>query len=160
MSLSATLRPATAADAVTLHTLARSCPPLDVHTHYTYWVLASQFGDLCTIAEVDGEPAGLVTTVLREDRAFLWQIGMIAEQRGTGLAARALDRTVAALRATGARSLSVSIAPDNRPSLRTFQKLAARLGTELATVGDVDLRDPDSGFVEYEHLFRIALPAG
>src|SRR5690606_20196666 len=54
-SMSLRIRPTGPDDATLLRSLARRCPPLDLHTPYTYWVQATYFGDTCFVAELGGE---------------------------------------------------------------------------------------------------------
>ena len=69
-------------DATLLRELARRCPPLDVHTHYTYWVIARYFGKNSFIAEQEGRGAAYITSVENNDTLLIWQIGITEALRG------------------------------------------------------------------------------
>lgn len=149
-------RPTTAVDAALLRSLAERCPPLDVHTHYTYWTITEYFGDLCAVAEVNGDPVGFATAILRGNRGLLWQVGVLPEYRGTGIGSRLLTDVAARLQAQGVRRLEVSIAPDNVASHATLHRLAADRGVEVVHLDDVDLHDlADPTFTEFEHRYVI-----
>lgn len=151
-------RRATSGDASLLRSLAQRCPPLDVHTHYTYWTITEYFGDLCAVAEVDGTPVGFATAVLRGDRGLLWQVGVLPAYRTQGVGSALLTLVAARLEEHGVRRLEVSIAPDNVASHATLFRLAEDRGVEVVHQGDVDLHDlADPSFTEFEHRYVITL---
>ncbi len=71
--------------------LARSCPPLDVHTPYTYWVVSRYYGDTCYLIEDDGDPVGYLLAIPKGATLFLWQLGIVESHRGKGLTALLFD---------------------------------------------------------------------
>lgn len=154
------VRPATTVDATLLHSLARACPPLDLHTHYTYWVQATFFGDGCYIAETVGRPVGFITSVTAGERQLVWQIGILSEFRGRRLSELLIDAVVRAARTDGRGEVEVSIAPENDISLAAFSGYARNHGLQLKAVGEVDLTDPmDPEFREFEKLYVMSLGA-
>ena len=96
-----TLRNAAGSDAGLLRHMARSCPPLDLHTSYTYWVAAEYFGSGSYILEDDGICAGYIMTVQTPETIFVWQIGILPEYRGRGLSRRLIDRVLDDAAASG-----------------------------------------------------------
>ena len=58
-------------DAPLIQELARKCPPLDVHTVYTYWVICKFFSESCIIAEDNGVPFAYITAVETDDTVFI-----------------------------------------------------------------------------------------
>lgn len=150
-----TIRPVTEADAVLLRQLAVRCPPLDVHTHYTYWVLCHLAQNGCFIAEDDGQPVGFTTSLRDGDAFFLWQIGILPSHRGAGLASRLISAVSDHARRQHVTNLEFSIDPANVPSLTAFTAFAAHNGSSLTGIGRVDLHD--EGLDEVEDLYRIEL---
>ncbi len=155
-----TIRTATESDAPLLRRLAKNCPPLDVHTQYTYWVIASYFGRGCFILEADGEPAGYLMTVDAPSAVFVWQIGILEPHRGKGLS-RMLIRAAAEYARSVSKALEVTIAADNAASNAAFRGYCSDCGTPFERVGVAevsDLDDPD--FRETEVRYRFAAPQG
>jgi hypothetical protein len=59
-------------DSETLFNLAKNNPPLDVHTPYTYWVIAKYFSDTSFILEQNGVPIGFITALETPEFIFIW----------------------------------------------------------------------------------------
>ncbi len=155
-----TIRTALESDAPLLRRLAKNCPPLDLHTQYTYWVIAAYFGRGCFILEADGEPAGYLTTVDAPSTVFVWQIGILEPHRGKGLS-RMLIRAAADYAKTVSKDLEVTIAADNAASYAAFRSFCDACGTPLERVGVAevtDLDDPD--FRETEIRYRFSASPG
>jgi|CXWJ01.1.fsa_nt_gi L-2,4-diaminobutyric acid acetyltransferase len=152
------LRSASEADAALLRDLARACPPLDLHTPYTYWVNARYFGDLAVIAEEGGLPIGFAMAVLRGQTLLLWQIGILPPARGRGISGTLIDQVERHAHQHGVTTIEVSIAPENAASNAAVRSWARRRSLEVEHIGDVKLTDDtDPGFMEFEHIFRIRL---
>ena len=155
---SQSIRSVTTEDAGVLHSLATQCPPLDVHTPYTYWVLTHMFADGCFVAEVDGNPIGFITTVRKNSVAFLWQIGVTEAHRGTGLATRLLAEVVSWARSLNITAVQLSIDPANVASTMAFTSFCAANELSLRRIGTLDLTiESDPTFVEHEDIFEIDL---
>lgn len=143
-------------DAALLRELARRCPPLDVHTHYTYWVIARYFGKNSFIAEQDGRGAAYITSVENNDTLLIWQIGITEALRGRGLSFELIDRVVTAARQAG-KSVQVTIDRQNLPSNGAFRSYCRKKGYVLRRVGQLSLRDPLlPSFAEDEEIYEIA----
>ena len=142
-------------DAALLRALAQSCPPLDVHTHYTYWVVAHFFGEYGYIAEDNGKPIGYIMTVETKECIFVWQIGVIDEYKGKKISSGLIEN-VAADAAQKGVYLEVSIADDNIPSFSTFSNFCRKNGYTMEKIGVIDLSDlADESFSEIESHYRI-----
>ncbi len=120
------VRTVTEADHALLHRLAEACPPLDVHTPYTYWVLCTRFPETCFVLLHDGEPAGFLTAVRSARELFIWQIGLLPAWRGQGLSQLLIHSAVSAARQ--GEAIRVTIAPDNLASLGAFQGYCRKHG--------------------------------
>ncbi len=147
----ATIRPATADDVPALLALVRDAGTLDLHTPYTYWTLAH--AGLVLVAEQQGQPVGLLTALraLQPDRLFLWQVGLLAPVRGTGLAQRLLEAFLAQTQALGTHTVELTIAPDNTPSRAMMERFCARHGLSMVATGQT------FGTASDETLFAIQL---
>lgn len=80
------VRQLTADDSELLLNLARACPPLDVLTAYTYWMVSHLYSSTSYVL-VDGatgRTAGYVMGLPGEDTMFCWQLGILPEFRGWG----------------------------------------------------------------------------
>jgi len=152
------IRPVQESDAALLRHLAKSCPPLDVHTPYTYWVIAALYGEYCFLAyEKGGSPIGYVTCVKTDDSLFIWQIGILEAYRGRGLSRLLLDKVFKKAESERERpTLGVTIAKDNQNSYYAFHNYCRDHGytfspERTATVTDLD----DPLFLEEEVFYRM-----
>ena len=134
------IRPIRPSDVPHLVDMATRNPPLDVHTAYTYWVMATVGADLSCVAERAGKPLGYVTVLpgRQAGTAFLWQVCVDRSARGEGLGRRLLGNAVDRMRARDIRRFSVTIAGENGASMGLFR-----------SVFDESLRE--IGVVELEH---------
>ena len=133
----AVFRPPTAADGTRMWEIARDSGVLDLNSSYAYVLWGAEFADSSVVVEVEGRVVGFVTGFIRAsepDTIFVWQVGVDADQRGKGLAARLLhslmDRTGAQ---QGTVRLRTTISPDNEASQRTFGAVARDRGMTLSS---------------------------
>jgi L-2,4-diaminobutyric acid acetyltransferase len=87
------------------------------------------------VVEVEGRVVGFVTGFIRPsepDTIFVWQVGVDADQRGKGLAARLLHSLMDRLAERGVVRLRTTISPDNEASQRTFGAVARDRGMTLS----------------------------
>jgi ribosomal protein S18 acetylase RimI-like enzyme len=113
------------------------CHPLEVHTEFTYWVLASYFSDLCFVAQTDDGIAGFVSAVSNGCLCYLWQICVGPTHRGGPLGEALIAAVVGEASKVGCKSLQFSIDPANRPSTGLFSRFAAHRGLEMRHAGKV-----------------------
>lgn len=152
------VRPVGEADAALLLSLAYRCPPLDVHTPYTYWVLSHMFRDGCFVALAGDSPVGFATSVIEGGRALLWQVGVLKSHQGRGISYSLIDSVATHARNRDCTKLELSISPENTRSLDAFRSFARRNSLQLERVGDVDLiNEFDPSFREYEVLYALKL---
>ena len=145
-----------------LHLHLASCPPLDLHTGFTYWVLTQYNSRYCFAAELDGEICAVLTAVRTDNpdpQIYVWQVGVGTAARGLGLAGRLLEHLVAAMRRDRIGSFQVSIAPSNHSSLQVFTKFAERSGASLRPVGQLDVKDPYFKVDESETVYEASIPS-
>lgn len=122
------VRPVRGDDAGLLLDLARRCPPLDVHTPYTYWVICHYFGDTSFVAEDDRGPMAFVTGIVSGSTLFVWQIGVVPDRRTAGVAGILLEAIHTRTKELGLTRIETTITPDNGPSNALFSSSARRMG--------------------------------
>ena len=135
---SVTLRRPLAADGREIWQLVSDSGVLDLNSSYCYLMMCEFFPATCVVAEEDGRCVGFATCFIdpkREDRLFVWQVGVAAEQRGKGLASRMLLEVLRRPENRQARFVEATIGPSNKASLALFTGLARRYGTEIRQQG-------------------------
>lgn len=130
----ALLRPPTADDGLRMWEIARDSGVLDLNSEYAYALWGAEFADTSVVVESGGRVVGYVTGFLRPsepDSVFVWQVGVDADQRGKGLAARMIHELMDRMRPRGVVRLRTTISPDNEASQRTFGAVARDRGMQL-----------------------------
>ena len=136
-------------DGPLLRHLAGRCRPLGVHTPYTYAALVFVQPSGCLVAEVCGEPVGFATTLHAVDSLFLWQLGVLPEWRGTGVAGLLLLAVGRRMRNAGLRAVTATVDPGNTPCLAALRAFATAVDAPFRKVPG------NSGFPAGETLYRI-----
>lgn len=150
-----TIRSITDNEASIIHTLAAMCPPLDVHTPYTYWVISRFFGHISFIAELNGKPIGFITSVDNGSELLIWQIGIISAERGKGFSYYLIDKVVSIARERNLKII-VSIDETNINSNAAFQAYCRKKRLLLKPVGSLSLTSMiDPSFAEAEAIYSI-----
>lgn len=140
-----TIRAVTGTDHTLLHQLAGACPPLDVHTPYTYWVAARMWGSTSFIAAVDGFPVGFALAVANlHGTMLLWQLGVLPGWRRRGVAAALADAVLAAADYHRMKRVDVTITADNTASLATIRAAASRTGWQVTRGGRMSVTVNDT----------------
>lgn len=114
--------------------LARDAGGIDLNSPYAYMMQCRNFSDTCVVAEVFGTPAGFVTAHRVPGRAhtlFVWQVAVLPEFRGLGIARRLLDGLVEQPACVGVRTLEATVTPSNRASKALFAAFAKARGAAL-----------------------------
>ena len=143
-------------ESAVLRHLAVKCPPLDVHTPYTYWVISEFFGDCSYIAR-DGEtPIGFITCIKNNAKMLIWQIGILEEYRSKGISYILIDKALTNATMQGLADVYVTIAEDNKSSYYAFKNYCAKNGYSFEKVGLAEIADLDEkDFSETEVIYRI-----
>lgn len=148
-------------DAAKLQAFAASCPPLDPHTTFSYWVLGAYEHGLCYIAEdlANGNRiVGMALAVASADdvsRLYLWQIGVAPEYRRSGIGMTLLYALAHSALRMGRPTWDVSIAPENIASRGLLERFVVKRGGSMDVVGNVDVTDVHYGIADHEELFRL-----
>ncbi len=152
------LRAPRRADGLAAHRLVGACPPLDLNSVYSYFLLCDHFAETCVVAEQEGTMAGFLSAYrLPHDnsRLFVWQMAVAVHARGQGLAARMLEALLARPACAGVRHVEATVNPSNQASRRVFTRLAAVHGTALVEEMFLDVADFGGAAHEAEVLLRV-----
>lgn len=143
-------------DASLIKHLALSCPPLDVHTPYTYWVLCRYFNKSCFVM-YDGEaPIGYITAIDIDEGVFIWQIGVIESYRGRGYASLLIDKVY---EYAGLKNLDmfVTIDKENKKSYNSFNGFCKKHNLKFEEIGSLSIDDFDDPlFNESEIIYKMS----
>lgn len=148
-------RPVRDDEAALLLNLARLCPPLDVHTPYTYWVICHLYGATTMVLEDDGTAIGYLMAVPRNRSLFLWQVGILESHRGRGLATLLFDALAAATKGDF-DTFELTIAPENGPSNAAFASWCRKNGLTPVPLHPIDVPEHEE---PGETLFEVLLAA-
>ena len=142
-------------DAALLRRMAAACPPLDLHTPYTYWVNAKYFGEYSFLVCEGEKIIGYIMCIKNDKQLLIWQIGILKEYRKKNIS-KILIENVLKKAAENALSVNVSIAAENRDSYGAFKSYCDSSSYIMNAVGEVKLTiDEDPDFIEQEVLYEI-----
>lgn len=144
-------------DAITLRNLAKKCKPLDVHTHYTYWVICHLFGESCFLLFDENKPIGYIASLIKDDVLFIWQIGILKEYRNKKYSRDLLNAVKDYALQKKCTKILVSISPENENSYCAFHRYCLHHELSIIRNGDITLKDPAESFFECENLYEIAI---
>lgn len=119
------------ADGHVVHALVRRCPPLDLNSSYSYFLLCSHHAETCVVAEQGGELVGFLSAYRLPQAPhtlFIWQVAVDAAARGQGLAGRMLEALLTRPSCAGVQFIETTVAPSNLASRRVFARFAAQRG--------------------------------
>lgn len=140
--------------------IAREAGSLEVNSPYAYLLQCRNFQNTCAIAEVYGRPAGFVITHRVPERPavlFVWQIAVLPDFRGMGIAKRLLDGVLGREANTGVHTVEATVTPSNKASAAFFASFAKSRGATLdVQPGFAAESFPDDHEHEAEQLYAIA----
>lgn len=149
------IRSVNESDAPLLKHLATLCPPLDVHTPYTYWVIARFFGNHSFLATYNGEYVGYITSAGNSSELLIWQIGLLESYRKKGCSYKLIEAVFDSLEES-TKNVYVSIAKENMDSYSAFHSFCKKKGYTLKSLDTVTIPDMDcKDFLEVETLYQI-----
>lgn len=122
------LRAPQLADGQAVHALVRRCPPLDLNSSYSYFLLCSHHADTCVVAQQGHDIVGFISAYRLPQAPhtlFVWQVAVDARMRGQGLAGRMLEHLLARPSCHGVQFIETTVAPSNHASRRVFARCAA-----------------------------------
>lgn len=147
-----TIRPVTEKDAPLLRNLASKCPPLDVHTPYTYWLLANFFGKYSFIISEDGAAFGYITCITCDNTLFIWQIGILEEYRKKNYSQMLIKAAFDEGIKMGIRTAAVSIAKENKASYKSFESFCKNNGYIIEPYKTIRISDMKNMFYSDEEI--------
>lgn len=112
---------------------------LDCNSEYYYALYATILSKNCMILRNSDEVHGFLSSFvyLDEDKRntfFVWQVAVHQSLRGKGYG---LDLILALFKKLNDKEkihqITATVSPDNKASLRMFEKIASRLGAEITT---------------------------
>lgn len=141
-----------------VHELVQRCPPLDLNSSYSYFLLCSHFADTCVVAEQDGVTVGFLSAYrlpAAPHTLFVWQVAVDASARGRQLAGRMLEEVLRRPACSGVQLIETTVSPSNNASRRVFERFAA--AHEAAWYEEMFLTPAHFGAEHHEEevLFRI-----
>ena len=140
--------------------LARDAGGLDLNSPYAYMMACRHFPNTSTIAEVYGRPAGFVMAhrvPARMDVLFIWQVAVLPEFRGLGIATRMFDSILERDANAGVRTLEATVTPSNTASSSLFSAFAKSRDAHLDVRTCFGADDfPDGQGHEGEDLYVIS----
>lgn len=120
-------------DGAALWQFVQSTGTLEPNSVYFYVLFAADFGDTCLVAEQDGRIVGAVIGFhppREADTAFVWQVGVLPEQRGQGLGLQLLQQWLSLPANARCCWVTATVADDNKASRALFQRLAREHDTD------------------------------
>lgn len=145
-------------DSSSVQILVGECPPLALHTPYTYWFMLSRDPKLCQgLFDGDRLVGAVLAVPISADEAFVWQIGVRPEARGRGLGANLLHHSFRAMRLNGISKAETTIDDRNHASLAVFTNAVQAVGGTVTKAGDIHCVDGSGTAVDSESLYRIVI---
>lgn len=143
-------------NAASLRWLADKCSTLDVHTPFTYWVMTRYFSNSTFIAKRNDKYAGYIMSIYNEKEFFVWQIGILEEFRGQGLAYELIDQVVEVALDKGYSKIVLTIADENKESYYTFVNYSKHRGYSINKKEYIEVKDiSNPEFMEREAMYEI-----
>lgn len=137
MSCNIRFRSALPSDASALWRLVKNAGTLELNSSYFYLAFAQFFGDTCLVAEDTSKEkpqtlGGIIAFRAPADPKvlFVWQIGVLPEARGQGLAKRMLKALLQLPACTETEYLQATITKNNAASRGLFQSFARTMGAD------------------------------
>lgn len=131
--------------------LAENCPPLDVHTTYTYWVLSRYFADTSFVLYENDEAIGFITAIANGNIGFIWQIGLLPKHQNQRLSFLLIDKVVQAFRNKGIKVIELTIDADNKPSYAAFDSYCNKENLKLLR------KEPSENQYKSEIVYTISI---
>jgi len=145
------LRNITESDVDLLQSLANECGSLDIHTKYTYWVIATLFNEASYILEDEHGPIGFITSILKDKTCFIWQLGVLTEHRKKGYSHTLLNALYNYAISANVENIEVTIHPDNKTCLQAVHNFFKNKNLELKYASKIETGDIG------EYVYRVCL---
>ena len=132
-----------------------------LHHEYNYLMKMRHFPETCLIAEIDGQPAGIIFAYpigAANERLFIWQIAVAKKFMRCGVGSKLFDLALKNAEARGCRKVEGSI--PSAASRKLIERFARSRGKTVQQTGEITFRNPLSGALEVEPLYEIELDGG
>ena len=118
------------------------CYPLDLHTPYTYWVIANFFSECSFKISYDNKIIGFITSIKSFNNVFfIWQMAILPDFRKMGLSQILIDNVVEVIKKQNIYSLYVSIDANNIKSKHSLSKYATNKNYTFVKSGELHITD-------------------
>lgn len=135
--------------------LALKCPPLDVHTSYTYWVVSKLFGEYCFLAKDGEKPIGYIMCVKNDSVLLIWQIGILKEYRKKGISKLLIEAVFDNIKDKNI-DIYVTISDTNKDSYYSFYNFCLANNYSFSKIDYISIDDIDDDmFTEQEYVYKI-----
>ena len=136
------------------------CNPLDMHTPYTYWVIANFFSECSFKISYDNKIIGFITSIKTFNNVFfIWQMAVLPDFRKMGLAQILIDTVVEVTKKQNIYSLYASIDTTNTESMHSLSKYAKNKNYTLLKSGELHITDLlIKDFAENENIYELSFP--
>jgi len=153
------VRPVLEDEGALLWELARDAKGIDLNSPYAYMMTCRNFSNTSVVAEVFGQPAGFITAHRVPSRPhvlFVWQVAVLPEFRGLGIASRMLEGLAELPVCSGVRKIETTVTPSIKASKALFSRFAKNRQAQLDIQSGFDAADfPEGETFEAEQLFTI-----
>jgi diaminobutyrate acetyltransferase len=153
-------------DFMNVYNFISGCHPLENYSEHFYKIMIRYFGDSCFILESQGEIRGFILGFFSQTQTlktyFLWQIGIHPDAQGKGYGQRLLQHAEDTLLKMGCRRIELTIAPENKPSQRLFEKMGyANISKEVGKTIQIDGKHAVKDYYRpsgHFHVYEKILP--
>ena len=152
------IRPPRLEDGRRVLRLVEESQVLDPNSAYCYLLMAYHFGATSVVAQAQDDIVGFVYAYLPPQRArtvFVWQVGVAASHRGSGLGTRLLAAVLQRDACRNVRYLEATVGPTNAASLALFRGMGERFGGQTVEEPCFAAELFPERQHEAEHLLRI-----
>lgn len=145
------------ADGAKIWELVRESGKLDLNSAYFYLAMSHWFSHSCMLVEEKetGQLAGVLIGFLKPSQQnvlFVWQIAVVEQYRGCGIAQRMLDQVQ---KQADIDFVEATISPSNLSSRRLFEKWAASKQVNIIKEDCFGEEDFQEQVHEQEDLYTI-----
>ena len=140
--------------------IGKCTPYLVQHTEFTYVLLFRYFPDFCRVLTSNDQIVGYVggfTATPKSSSSYLWQLGILPEYQGKGLASQLLSDFVEQARLHNCNRIEFSIEPDNENSLKAFQAYADSENIVMEKIDELSYLKPKAANKTIEIFYRYSL---
>lgn len=151
------LRHPTKEDGLAIYNLVKSCPTLDLNSSHYYHMMCADFGKSSLIAERGDTILGYVSGYIppeEEGTLFVWQIAILEDARGKGLAG-ALLMNLAQDWSGLITKMKTTLSPSEKVATALFKSFATKSSYKITKSDFLKAKDFGDERKEAAHLYTI-----